>query len=224
MANLKLIKRQIITPTLFEVFFDAKEVSHTFKIPGQYCVVNLPEAKALYLVLSNHIGCDTWSFLVRDANASSSVLLKAAVGSQLDVSEAQGNGYPMEKLKGSHVVLFSAGTGLASFRSVLNEIVKNRDEYKDVFLLHGSRYENEIPYQNDIKIWKYNNIDVCMTLSKPSDNWSAYKGYVQEILNTKKMKLDGFSGLICGPMAMVEDVTKVANEHGLKSELIYSNY
>lgn len=224
MAKLKLLKKKLITQNLFEVYFDAKEISHSFQIPGQYCVVNLPDTKALYLVLSNYVGADVWSFLVRDANASSSILLKTEIGAFLEVSDAQGNGYPMGKLKGNNVVLFSAGTGLASFRSVLNEIVKDRANYKEVLLLHGSRYENEIPYLADMEEWKKNRVEVSITLSQPDDKWKALKGHVQEILNARKLKLDGYCGLICGPMAMVEDVTKMANVHGLKSDLIYSNY
>ncbi len=213
-----------ITSDLFEVFLDADEVADSYKTPGQYCVIKLPDSKPLFLVLSNCIGDKTWSFLVRDANNSSNILHKTEVGSILEVSQAQGNGYPLHKLKGSDVILFSAGTGLASFRSVLDEIVKHRDDYKKVHLLHGSRFENEIPYKKEFENWSAFDIEVSLVLSKPSENWQSFNGHVQDVLEEKNIKLDGFSGLICGPTAMVEDVTRMAKLRGLRPELIYSNY
>lgn len=213
-----------ITESLFQLTIAPAELSESFKLPGQYVVVNLENQKPLYLVIASKVGASQWNFLVRDTNPSTKVLKDLKVGAQISVSSAQGKGYPMEKLVGQNVVLFSAGTGLASFYSVISEIVGHRSNYERVVLLHGSRIEPELPFKEEMLKWVHEDIEVFVTLSKPSDSWAFHEGHVQSILNHEKIDLTDFKALICGPNQMVKDVSVVAAEFGLNPKDIFSNY
>lgn len=219
-----VVDNTLITESLFQLTLAPGELSESFKIPGQYVVVNLENQKPLYLVIASKVGDSHWNFLVRDTNPSTKVLKELKSGVSVNVTPAQGKGYPMDKLMGQNIVLFSAGTGLASFYSVISEIVGHRSNYERVVLLHGSRFESELPFKDEMLKWVHDEIEVYVALSKPSDSWAFHEGHVQSILNHEKIDLTDYKALICGPNQMVKDVSVVAAEFGLSPKDIFSNY
>lgn len=221
---MRVLENTAISDTLFKLTLDPEGQASSFQLPGQYVVINLENQKPLYLVIGSTVGASKWSFLIRDANASTKILKDLIPGNQIDVSMAQGKGYPLEKLIGKNIILFSAGTGLASYYSVMGKVLENRKEYKKIFLLHGSRFESELFFKEEMLDWVRNEVEVFVTLSKPSETWAFYEGHVYDILKHEKLDLTNFSALICGPGKMVKDVTEIAGGFGLKSENILTNY
>ena len=219
-----VVENTIITENLFQITLDAEAVASSFKIPGQYVIITLENQKPLYLVIASSVGATKWTFLIRDTNPSTKALKESKVGGKLNVSGPQGNGYPMSKLLGQNIVLFSAGTGLASFYSVISEIINHRDEYQKVVLLHGSRLEAELPFKEEMLNWVRNDIEVFVTLSKPTDSWAFHEGRVQDILRHEKIDLTEFKSLVCGPSQMTRDVAIVAGEFGLNQANIFTNF
>ena len=213
-----------LTENLFQLNLEPGELSSSFQIPGQYVVISLENQKPIYMVIASNIGATNWSFLIRDANASTKILKELKVGDSISVSAAQGKGYPIEKLVNKNVILFSAGTGLAAFYSVIGKIISARQDFKKVILMHGSRLESELPYREEMIKWVENEIEVFVTLSQPEDSWAFYEGHVQEILKNEKLKLNTYSALICGPNQMMKDVTEAAESYGLLKNNIFTNY
>lgn len=221
---MQIVKNITLTENLFQLIIESTELAESFQKPGQYVVISLENQKPIYLVIASNIGDSKWSFLIRDVNAGTKILKELKVGELINVSPAQGKGYPMNRLIGNDIILFSAGTGLAAFYSVIGEILKNRKEYKRVIMLHGSRYESDLPFKEEMLEWVKNDIEVFVTLSKPTDTWAFYEGHVQEILKHEKFDLTNFSALICGPQMMAKEVSELAISFGLNPENIFTNY
>lgn len=210
--------------TLFKVSLDANDKSNSFLVPGQYVVMQLPEQKPLYLVIASTVGSKNWDFYIRDTGIVTQSLKSQLVGSDIDVSNAQGKGYPMQLLKNKNIILISAGTGIASFYSVIQEILNHRSDYGNILIYHGSRYENEILYREEMMSWLEKDIEIFLTLSQPSEEWPFYEGHVQNILNHETPELEDYVALICGPKQMMKDVGDHVLKFGLDKNAIYTNY
>lgn len=221
---MRVIDKVEFSDTLFQITFDPEHLAATFLVPGQYVVITMENQKPLYLVIASLLGEKQWRFIVRDSNPATHALKELPIGSSVAVSEAQGKGYPLTKLVDNNVILFTAGTGLAAIYSVVGEFLKNRSNFKEIILMHGSRFEADLPFRQEMLNWVKNDLQVYITLSQPSDSWAFYEGHVQDILKHEALDLSSFSSLICGPNPMIKSVTEVACACGLSKDKIFTNY
>ena len=126
---------------------------------------------------------------------------------------------PMEK----GVLFVATGTGIAPFRSQINDLLKSGEaEGKDLWLFFGIRYETDILYQDEWKTLaeKYPNFHYIQTISRPK-SWTGEKGYVQEKIKKFIQDPQGLDVYICGLPAMVEDVQKTCAEMGFPKEKVH---
>lgn len=221
---MRIVEKIEFSENLFQITFDPEHLATTFLVPGQYVVITMENQKPLFLVIASFLGDKLWRFIVRDSNPATNMLKSLEVGNSVAVSEAQGKGYPMAKLTNKNIILLTAGTGLAAIYSVVGEILKNRSSYKEIILMHGSRFESDLPFRIEMLEWVKNDIQIFITLSQPSESWAFYEGYVQDILKHEAMDLSSHVSLICGPNPMIKNVSEVACSFGLNKDNIFTNY
>ncbi len=126
---------------------------------------------------------------------------------------------PMEK----GVLFVATGTGIAPFRSQINDLFETRKaQDKEIWLVYGIRYETDILYKEE---WEKlaaarPNFHYIQTISRPK-TWTGEKGYVQEKIKKFIQDPQGLDVYICGLPAMVEDVQKTCAEIGFPKEKVH---
>lgn len=128
-----------------------------------------------------------------------------------------------------HLVMFGAGSGITPLFSQLKAILKNEPNSK-VTLHYGSRNESSIIYRkeiDDLQLLYKDRFIVHHYLSKPDEGWNGLKGridtkkveaYLNKEYDSIGAKVDYF---LCGPDAMMSDVTKVLEERGVSGSKIH---
>jgi ferredoxin-NADP reductase len=110
------------------------------------------------------------------------------VGGEIQVRGPYGYFTLREPLTDS--ILVATGTGIAPLRSFIQwifpaagpEAESDRSLGKDIWLVHGTRYEGELYYRAEFEALArlYPNFHYLPTLSRPAANWTGLRGYVQE--------------------------------------------
>lgn len=120
------------------------------------------------------------------------------------------------------LVMVGTGTGIAPIKAILEELLAKNDERRiDVFF--GVRHESDLFYMDELAVLESRlaNMNLHVTLSQPqSPDWSGLSGRV-----TTHLEEFDFSNMpdvyICGGMAMIKDVMKLAQGKGIERKKIH---
>ena len=137
------------------------------------------------------------------------------------------------------IVMIATGTGIAPMRSFVEHFfpsgTEDRSEGRSIFLVYGTRHETELYYQKYFEhiAAAHSNFHYLATLSRPREDWSGLRGYVQQHVRTC---LEGFRGkhipssegaplplhaYICGLNDMVSANRELLKEMGLEKKQIH---
>ena len=119
---------------------------------------------------------------------------------------------------GSNLIMVSTGTGIAPFISMLRS-PGFWEQYKEVTLIHGIRYMTDFAYADELAdLTKTKPFRYLSIVSRPEDNWTGEKGYVQDLIKrnivTPAPSTDHV--LLCGNPGMINDVSNLLIEKGYK--------
>lgn len=131
-------------------------------------------------------------------------------------SEGQGQ---MKKL-----LFVATGSGIIPIYSMINDLLINKHETRQMRLNWGMRSEEDIFWFDNFErlMENYPNFVFDPVLSRPGEEWSLCSGHVQDCL-----KRDFVSGLadwesyVCGNPTMVEDLVKLLLEMGMAQDDIH---
>jgi len=158
--------------------------------------------------------------LTRNAGNVTSKMFQLKKGDTVYIRGPYGRGFPVEELKGKNIVLVAGGTGIAPVTSMIDYIVQNRKDFKEIFIYFGFRNEKYILLQD--KIEKYQKLfHVNIGLSEATNNTVYEQGYIQSIIENHKPVIEDTVALICGPEIMMECVTEELNKLGVADDKIY---
>lgn len=124
------------------------------------------------------------------------------------------------------IVFVAVGTGIAPFRSMIQEMLPKGFKRK-MWLLFGTRYDNMIPYHEE---WldlakKHPHFAYLPTISRPTPAWCGETGYVQTKIEKFFSNPEGKRIYICGLNEMIQAVFEAALAQGYsKEQIAYEKY
>lgn len=196
----------------------------SYRVPGQYVQVRIGGGEPLFFAIASPPGGPELEFLVKH-NDMVTDLLALAPGASLEVSEAQGPGYPVEAHRGHDVLLFAVGSGISSIRSLIGYLAAHRAEYAGVTLFFGARTHAHVPYREEAARWEAAGIQVVRVLSRPDAPLEGFaSGYVHEAVRLHPVQPGKTVAFVCGMRAMVEAVSAELATLGVPSERIFQNF
>ena len=118
------------------------------------------------------------------------------------------------------VVFIGAGTGISPLRSMIKHMFKEGTD-KEVLLILGIRYENEILFEEEFdKLEEENpNFKFIKVISKPTDKWDGRTGHVQD--NMEMIDPINSQFYVCGLELMIQGVREKLEEMGVTKEQVH---
>jgi NAD(P)H-flavin reductase len=125
---------------------------------------------------------------------------------------------PAEKL-----LFVATGSGIAPFRSIIEDVLKNKKEQRPVYLYWGMRHREDLFLMEEFErlTGDYPNFKYKICLSKPDEQWQGEKGHVTENVAEDFDDFSNFSAYLCGNKQMIEEVTEMLKSKGLSGERCY---
>jgi NAD(P)H-flavin reductase len=140
-------------------------------------------------------------------------------GDAVGIRGPLGRPFPLERFHGRDILLVATGIGIAALRSLILYILENRGKFKEVTLLYGARFPEDLVYRDEIKSWA-ERIKVMVTLSKATEQWSGLRGRVTDHLKEVSLHED-VRAVVCGSPAVMESITNELIKYGLSRDNIY---
>ena len=130
-----------------------------------------------------------------------------------------------EDLESSRIKEFAfvaTGSGIAPFRSMVLDLLHNKQETRPITLYWGLRYVQDLFWENEFQdlVEQYPNFKFHPTLSKAPLEWSLCKGRVTDCLSIHELSADT-TYYLCGGTAMINDTVKVLESRGVNQEDIH---
>jgi CDP-4-dehydro-6-deoxyglucose reductase len=214
-----VIKIEDQTPTTKRFFVEVPKEEPINFTAGQFVTMDLPiNEKRLkrwrsYSIANAPNGSNILEFsIVRlDGGAASEYLFKELkIGDNIRFKGPSGT-FVLPDPIGKDLVLICTGTGVAPYRSMLIDLQKNKKKHKNIHLIFGTRFEENILYREEFEKLEKEmpGFKYSITLSRDK-NWKGLKGYVHQVYleDYKKVRSD-IDFYICGWSNMIDDA--VAN-------------
>lgn len=148
-----------------------------------------------------------------DGGAASPLLHTCAIGQEFEIDGPHGMFTRSATERAEPALFVATGTGLAPFRSMLQEELAGAGG-APITVLFGCRTAADILWRDEFEqlAVQSGRLSLVVTLSKPDESWTGLTGYVQSHLAALVPKLGKPRVYACGLTRMVSEVRRVLKE------------
>jgi len=190
----------------FHFNFKDRKLAKEFRFESgqfaQYSVFGLGEAP--FCISSTPTRPAHRELAVQRVGRLTNALHRLGVGAEIGFRGPYGNSFPLDTLKGTNLVFVGGGIGLAPLRSLIWNIIDNRDTYNKVDIVYGARTPTDLCFRYDLEAWdKDKTINMVTTVDKGDDAWKGKVGLVPKILEEVAPAAKDSVAIVCGPPIMI---------------------
>ena len=143
------------------------------------------------------------------------------LGVEIEVLAPMGLFIVPEDLIVDQLVFVATGSGIAPFKSMIEDQLRNKEDQRHITLHWGMRRPEDLLWLDE---WQelaeaFPNFHFHPVLSQASEAWTLCRGRVTDCLNIHKRPTNA-AYFLCGSKAMIEDATNVLTKKGVLKELI----
>ena len=125
-------------------------------------------------------------------------------GSRVGIRGPFGRGWPLDAAKGHDLLLVTGGLGNAPLVGVMQHLVKKRDDYGRIDLLHGVKRDDDLIWHDRYAKWDaVPDTRVLLTADKPSPDWPWSQGTVVDLFLQLNITPQRTIAMLCGPEVMM---------------------
>ena len=207
-ARIQSIKQEAPGIATYDLAFDDSAMAQSYRFkPGQFNMLYLPGfGESAISISSDPSNRDSLSHTVRAVGNVTEALTRHQPDDQIALRGPFGSGWPLQECQGHDVVIACGGLGLPPLRPAIYEIVKNRDDYGQVYLLYGARAPADLLFVEEFQDWQDAGIQVEVTVDLGDDDWSGQIGVVPALFYRLRLDAENTRVLTCGPEIMMRFV------------------
>lgn len=169
---------------------------------GEYSVFGVGEAT--FCISSSPTRMDHLEFSVRRVGTVTNALHRLGVGAEIGFRGPYGNDFPLDLLEGKSLVFIAGGIGLAPLRSLIWNVVDNRDKYKNIDIIYGARSPADLCFSYDLETWEQDkSLNMVTTIDRENENWTGRVGLVPKVLEEVAPPSSDAVAIVCGPPIMI---------------------
>ena len=215
------------TPGVVTLHFNFKDEKlreeFTFK-PGQfgeYSVFGIGEAT--FCISSSPTRRDHLEFAVQRVGKVTNALHRLDVGSEMGFRGPYGNGFPLDSFAGKNLVFVAGGIGLAPLRSLIWNVIDDRDKYEKIDIVYGARSPADLCFKYDLDAWgNDSSINMVTTVDKGDASWTGREGFVPQVLEQAAPSARNAVAIVCGPPIMIRFTFPVLEKLGFTPEQMFT--
>lgn len=174
--------------------------------PGQFNMLGLPGFKEAPFSFSSLDGGEgTFVHTIRAAGNVVSALYRLGPGDPVAFRGPFGSGWPLGKAQGRNLILVAGGIGMAPLRPVVEYVRKNRDSFREVYLLYGAKTSDDLLFTPELAQWA-EEITVLLAADevRGEQPLPVQEGVVTKLFPRVHTTLKETTTFMCGPQVMMK--------------------
>lgn len=172
-----------------------------------FCISSSPTRK-------DHLECS-----VRRVGRVTNALHRLGVGAEIGFRGPFGNSFPLDFLKGKNLAFVAGGIALAPLRSLIWNVIDNRDKYKNIDIIYGARTPADLCFTYDLDTWSQDKtLTVVTTIDREHADWTGRVGLVPSVLEEAAPSAKDAVAIVCGPPIMIRFTFPVLEKLGFTPE------
>ena len=211
------------TPTVRTLHFNFKDngLREEFNFEsgqfGEYSVFGVGEAP--FCISSSPTRRDHLEFALQRVGKVTNALHRLGVGAEIGFRGPYGNSFPLDLLQGKNLVFVAGGIGLAPLRSLIWNVIDNRDKYEKVDIIYGARSPADLCFKYDLDTWGNDKtVNMSTTVDKGDESWTGRVGFVPQVLEQVAPSASDAVAIVCGPPIMIRFTFPVLEKLGFTPE------
>ncbi len=184
---------------------------------GEYSVFGVGEAT--FCISSSPTRRDHLEAAVARVGKVTNALHRLSVGAEIGFRGPFGNSFPLDYLKGKNLVFVAGGIGLAPLRSLIWNVIDNRDNYENIDIIYGARTPVDLCFNYDLEAWdKDTMVKMTTTVDREAEGWTGNVGFVPSITEKVAPSAKNAVAIVCGPPVMIRFTFPVLENLGFTPE------
>jgi len=164
MARIVRIYKMVDNNYLFTLRFVEDQLAHSFRHqPGQFIMLSVPGVGEMPISASSSPSRpEVLELCVRRAGRVTGALYRMRANDVVGVRGPYGNGYPMQEIMGSDLLLAAGGLGMAPLRSLLWYALDHRDRFNNITLMYGAKRPEDMLFREELLAsWTVPTLTAC---------------------------------------------------------------
>jgi len=192
--------------------------------PGQFMEVSVfGIGEAPISISSSHSRSNgTFELCVRKVGDVTTALHNLKVGDKVGLRGPFGRGFPYENFRGKDILFAPGGLGLAPLRSLINQVLDERNLYGRVIILYGARNPGELLFKDELKAWsERDDVELMLTVDRGDETWTGNVGVITTLFKYVSIYPRNTVAITCGPPVMYRFVLMEFFGKGISEGNIY---
>lgn len=209
----------------FHVQFQDAALQETFSfLSGQFAEYSVfGEGEATFCISSSPTRMDHLEFSVKRVGRVTSALHQLNEGDTIGFRGPYGNHFPLDKLQGKNLLFVGGGIGLAPLRSLIQNVLDHRSDYREITILYGARSPQDLCFKYDLETWFHNpSVKMITTVDVGDKDWKGKVGLVPNVLEEVAPSPVGAAAITCGPPIMIRYTLKSLERLGFTPSQIWT--
>ena len=210
----------------FRVAFADTEYAKTFSWePGQFVEVTVFGAGEMPIgFASSPLEKSFIELTIVDRGKVSGAMHGLKEGDSVGIRGPLGNCWPLDQVKGMDLLIISGGCGLAPLRPAIFQILANRADYGELWILYGARTPADRDFTYDLDEWaKRKDVHVLQTVDIGDKTWQGNVGVVTTLLDGVKLGGSNAVAFTCGPPIMIKFATLELLKRGFSEDRVVTS-
>jgi NAD(P)H-flavin reductase len=212
------------TKTFAWRFRDLKGGKNFHFLPGQFLELSVfGYGEAPFCIASSPTRPDALETTVRRTGQLTDALHRLGNGDEVGIRGPFGNGFDAEAARGWDLLFVAGGIGLAPLRSLIWNVLDERDRFGKVTILYGARTPSDLVYKHELKEWEErSDVELLTTVDWAAPGWTGNVGVVPVLFQKVTLHPESTLAYVCGPPIMIRFVVRDLLARGFKEEAVIS--
>jgi NAD(P)H-flavin reductase len=200
---------------------DGKNLGHE---PGQFVMLSIPGVgeAPISITSSPSRSNGTFELCVRKMGDVTGVLHTLESGAMVGIRGPFGHGFPIDKMRGKDMLFAPGGLGLAPLRSLINQVLDEREDFGHVIILYGAKRPAELLFRDELDAWAArDDVEFHVTVDRAEGDWDGNEGVITTLFPEVSIDPHETIAVTCGPPIMYRFVLMEMLGKGIPENHIY---
>jgi len=186
-------------------------------LPGQFVMLELPGYGEVPIsICGSTYQRGMVELCIRKAGTVTGILHRAQRGSRVGLRGPFGTHFPLQRMKGNHLLLIAGGLGLAPLRSAITYATENRADFQRVVILYGTGAPSQLLFDYQYEQWRrIDGVELSIIVDRAEEGWNGPVGLITALLPQVGDPSQDTYAIVCGPPVMFKFVCNWLRDKGM---------